>query len=56
MSAPVLSSITALVVCAIVAAAPTVTADVSRDRASASGYLRIMSRPSLTGGDSRRGM
>ena len=30
-------------------------ADVDRDRASAAGYLRIMTRPSLSGGDSKLG-
>ena len=31
------------------------SADVVKDRASAAGYLRIMTRPSLNGGDSRLG-
>jgi hypothetical protein len=30
-------------------------ADVTRDRASAAGYLRVMTRPDLSGGDSRLG-
>ena len=39
----------------VMAAVAVATADISRDRASAAGYLRVMARPSLTGGDSRLG-
>jgi hypothetical protein len=42
-------------VAAIAGAAAPAAADVTQDRASAAGYLRIMTRPSLTGGDSRLG-